>query len=500
MTASMGSAFAATQVANADALRQKLGLNAYAPGASLANIKIAILDNGFDGYLPGQGMLPDSTEVIEGPQNPEAPTNHGLGMAQIVWAMTGKAAAGPKFYLVNTNGFSNLKAAVDFVIKQGVDVVLYSEVWSFGSNFDGSGFINALVNKATSAGILWINAAGNYGGMVYNSAVIGHAEDLRFENRLDDNDLNVTLSWTDFSEDENYHATKDLDLFVYDDSDKLVASSELIQHGEAPPTDGTPSQLSGLARESISLRGLDRGTYHIKVVAKSDNFTATDHLRVLIKTERPGSVLFTDHTNGFEIMPPADNPNVFTVGERSDVSSAGPTLDGRNKPDALVDDATVSFTNGDQTRGSSNAAAMVAGAVVMMKADSAKWDFKTLSTYASELRVVSTTADLRPINLNLVNPAVIAMIPRGGTLMIHTNGHLVILSPVDPLELPVFKNAGAYRLNPDDVLAVNVVQNRWYGFTPAQEPYIMAPMIEFREYQTGVWMTPPPTSGAPATE
>src|ERR1700722_2803571 len=95
--------FAANEVANRDQLRQKFGLTAYNPGAALDTLKIAILDNGFQGYVPGTGLLPASTELIEGTVDPEAPTPHGLGMAQIVWAMTGQSATGPKFYLVNTN-------------------------------------------------------------------------------------------------------------------------------------------------------------------------------------------------------------------------------------------------------------------------------------------------------------------------------------------------------------------------------------------------------------
>jgi hypothetical protein len=497
-------AHAATEVANRDQLRQKFGLDAYSPGAALDTMKIAILDNGFQGYEPGKGLLPESTELIEGTHNPQAATNHGLGMAQIIWAMTGQNAAGPKFYLVNTNGFSNLKTAVDFVIAQKVDIVLYSQVWSFGDNFDGKGFINALVNKATAAGVLWINAAGNFGGMVYNGKVtqLENTTDhfmnykngqnyLAFENKLDENAVTITLTWTDFQETETYNSVKDLDLFVYDDKDNLVGSSTLIQKGQAPAEDGKPSQLSSYARETVSLASLDRGNYKIKVLDKSNNFVSTDQFRVLIEVTRPGTVVFTDHTSGYEVMPPADNASVFTVGEQTELSSVGPTVDGRNKPDTTIDDATVDFTNGDETRGSSNAAAIITGIVAEMKAMNSNIDFKALSNYASQLG--GNAADLRPVAVP-VNPKIVSWIPQGGRIMFAPNNHLVITTPVDPLQLPLFKNQNAYRKNPTDVLVLSVLDNTWHGFPASQEPLIAAPYVEFRMVQRGSWVTPSPNA------
>jgi hypothetical protein len=499
------SAFAATEVANADQLRHSLGLDAYASVIPSATLKIAILDNGFEGYEPGKGLLPDSAELIEGTHNPQSPTTHGLGMAQIIWAMTGKNAAGPKFYLINSNGFSNFKSAVDFVIQNKVDIVLYSQVWPFGGNFDGKGFINAQVNRATSAGAIWINAAGNYQNMIYNGEILSQVatdkfmkfdgtETLHFENKLDDNAVTITLSWTDFQDSEDYRATKDLDLFVYDDSGTLVGSSQLIQKGEAPPADGSASQLSSYARETVSLPTLGRGKYTIKVLMKSDNFVSADRMRVLIDNDQPGSVIFTDHTQGYEIMPPADNASVFTIGENSEISSLGPTLDGRAKPDALIDNATVSFTNGLETRGSSNAAALFAGIVVEMKSACATLDFNALETLTAKSRAATGASDLLPIDQSIINQLVMANVPAGGLVMIHPNGHLVVLTPMDPLELPLFKNGGAYRRDPSDVLFFSFYENRWYGFPKAQEPLIQAPLVEFRQMSASVWQTPAPAN------
>jgi hypothetical protein len=496
---------AATEVSNGDQLRQKFGLGPYT--TSPTSLKIAILDNGFLGYAPNQGLLPASTQLIEGPVDPEAQTSHGLGMAQIVWAMTGKNPAGPQFYLYNTNGFSNFKAAIDDVIAKNVDIVLYSQVWPFGDNFDGQGFINAQVNRATTAGILWINAAGNFGSMVYNGSVQDGASNfltyqngqsaLRFENKLDNNPVTITLTWNDFQDTETYNSKKDLDLFVYDSTGKQVGASQLVQSGIAPAADGSTPTLSSYARETVTLPGLDRGNYQIKVLDKSKNFVSSDSIRVLISVDNPDSLTFTDHTSGSEIMPPADNPNVFTIGEQTSASSMGPTADGRVKPDAIIDDATISFTNGETTRGSSNAAAIMTGIVAEIKASSPTLSFQSLSQYANSIRSSSgtNTSDLQPISTSLVNASILALIPQDGNIMIETNGHLVILCPEDPLTLPVFQNYGAYRFTPSDILTVNVLANAWHVFPITSESLILAPWVEFRQTQSGgTWVTPQPNS------
>jgi len=134
----LASAHATNEVSNREALRKQLGLTSYSVGSGLKDVKIAVLDNGFAGFAPGKGLLPDTAEFIDGPKNPPAPTPHGLAMAQIAWAVTGQAAAGPKFYLINANGFSNFKAAIDFVIANQVQIVIYSQIWAFGSNFDAA--------------------------------------------------------------------------------------------------------------------------------------------------------------------------------------------------------------------------------------------------------------------------------------------------------------------------------------------------------------------------
>lgn len=501
-------AFAINEVYEPEKIRENFGLNAYISSNKIKDIKIAILDNGFLGFQKDKKFLPPTAELIELTQIPQSPTSHGLAMAQIVWALTGKSELGPKFFLINTNGFSNLKAATEFVINQKVDFVLYSQTWPFGSNFDGTGFINALVTRVTQNGIIWINAVGNSGGMVYNGWVqkqqnptnewlqFDQKDYLRFENKLDENNVTVTLSWTDFQESESYNTTKDLDLFIYNDKDVLVGSSELIQKGEAPKP-GETSKLSSHAREVAQLNALDRGNYKIKIMVKSKNFESKDRFRVLLKSEK--ETIFTDKSIGGEIMPPADNPNVISVGFLNPISATGPTFDGRKKPEILLSDARVGFTNGEQVQGTSSAAALLTGVLAVLKSEAPNLNDKNLKKYISLLGQVEAQPDLIPGSLGTLSTWVKSFI----TLDIMANivvmrhrlqNYDVVLIPVDPLDIPAIKNAGAYKILPDDIIVASPSNQRWYTFPQAQSRQIKPPLVEFRKANMGqgIWKTPTP--------
>jgi len=84
------------------------------------------------------------------------------------------------------------------------------------------------------------------------------------------------------------------------------------------------------------------------------------------KVTRPVQLL--DASEEGELFPPADHPGAITVGDGTRFSSAGPTADGRSKPDVILEDSTAQLSNGEETTGSSNAAAYFAGVVAVMKA------------------------------------------------------------------------------------------------------------------------------------
>lgn len=404
----------AARIANADDIRERLGLKAGYAGVTTAveSIKVAVLDYGFDGVETGRPYLPPGFTLVEH-YDPgfvqkfnlgdpafrkgfDPGNRHGRVMAQAVWAVSGSRPKGPKFYLLNANGPTMLRRAVRYAIEQKVDVILFSGTFEGGGNGDGKGPIDRVVADAVAAGIIWVNASGNFGQRVYNGPVQilkdgylrlrdgSDVASLRFRNRVDENSVTVTLTWSDYRDQEDAGTDKDLDLFVEDWAGRRVGSSEKVQvsgdHASAANESRNP-------RERVVLDNLPavpevtndpEYAYRIRVRWRRGNFTASDRIRVLVTAKLDAfadptggpraAVEFIDASKSCELFPPADHPLVITVGEETPTSSKGPTLDGRSKPEVVLDDATLALTDGQVSAGSSNAAAIVAGAVVVLKA------------------------------------------------------------------------------------------------------------------------------------
>lgn len=391
-------------------VRQKLGLlPEYAAVPGIRAIKVAVLDYGFEGVDGKRAYLPANTVMVEhydagfvqrfglgdpAYRKPFVPGNtHGRLMAQLVWATTGNSPDGPQFYLLNANGPTLFRRAVRYAIEQKVDVILFSGTFEGAGNYDGRGPINAAVDEAITAGIIWVNAAGNDGGSVYNGPVnlgpdgflrfasVPDATGLRFTNRLDENAVTITLTWNDYRDTEDAGTDKDLDLIVTDGRGRVVGKSTLKQ---VPAGRVAGENETKNPRERVVLTDLPAAPageeYRIRVKANSANFGPRDRIRIVVTPARnmpitdPDTdksvvpVEFLDATHGGEIYPPADHPGVLAVGDTSRVSSVGPTADGRVKPDVILPGSVARFSNGEESVGSSNTAAYFAGVVAVMRA------------------------------------------------------------------------------------------------------------------------------------
>jgi hypothetical protein len=398
---------AVARVTDPDGARSRLGLLPdYARAPGIKNVKVAVLDSGFAGVDGKRPYLPADTVVVEhygadfvrkfglgDPefQKPLRPGDaHGRQLAQIVWAATGSAPEGPKFYLLNANGPTLFRRAVRLAIELKVDVILFGGTFEGAGNYDGRGPINAAVDEAVAAGIIWVNAAGNCGGMVFNGPVdVGPGGFVRFgpagttalrlKSRLDENAATLTLTWNDYRDAEDAGTEKDLDLFVEDAAGRVVGESKLKQVG--PGLAAGDGQTKN-PRERLTLTDLAATApgqeYRVRVRANTPNFGPRDRLRILLAPGRPPvpdagtkgpapSTELLDATRG-EIYPPADHAGVLTVGEPSASSAVGPTADGRVKPDVIASESVVRFTNGDELSGTSNAAAYFAGVVAVLRA------------------------------------------------------------------------------------------------------------------------------------
>lgn len=400
----------ASKLTNAESARRKLGLYASYPAVpTIGQVKVAILDSGFDRIDGQRPYLPKSAVLVEH-YDREFIAKHKLGepdfqksfvpgeahgrlMAQIVWAASGSSQFGPKFYLLNANGPTLFRRAVRYAIEQKVDVILFSGTFEGAGNFDGRGPINAVVDDALAAGIIWVNAAGNNGGTVFNGPVklddtgylkLRTGDDptaLRFANRLDENAVTITLTWNDYRDTEDAGTDKDLDLIVEDWLGRVVGESQLKQVPAGPPAAAGETKNP---RERVILTDLPAKPsgeeYRVRVKANSRNFGALDRIRILVSSARTAAlndpdsgktvvpVEFLDASKSGEMYPPADHAGVLAVGDSLAQSAVGPTVDGRLKPDVVLADSVARFSNGDESVGSSNAAAYFAGVVAVLRA------------------------------------------------------------------------------------------------------------------------------------
>lgn len=325
-------------------------------------IKIAILDNGFSDLSKALGnTLPQSVFYDENSYNPPAPTRHGTTMAELVYQLatgqdrTNPNHPGPQLQLYNSNGFSNFQESVQKAIAAQVDIILYAQIWEYGGNFNGQGFINRVVNEATGAGILWVNAAGNYRHRIWSGPVVsdgqrqiifGHdGTELSFRVSQPQTVVKTTLVWNDFSDDIEYATSQDLDFELLDRNGTVLATGDKRQSGSG--NKGT-AEWSAHAREVITTQ-LDPGVYRIRARRNSDNFDDKSWLRFMVQGE---SVELLGQSSANSILIPADNPTVITVGaEDYSNSSASPI-----KPDLALA-STVNLKSGRFIHGTSTAAA-----------------------------------------------------------------------------------------------------------------------------------------------
>jgi len=342
--------------------------NWHQAGAHCENQRIAIFDNGFLGLTDSLGKrLPPDLKVNKAPANAELQTAHGTKLAELIWAICSGSASyspdlkGPQLKLFNTNGFTNLTAGAE----EPVDIVLYSQVWEFGGNFDGKGFINALVNKVTSSPhkTLWVNASGNFGQSVWQGGVtFDHQKQVKlpFKDKYvrisvnsPETPVKLTLAWNDFTDSKDHRTRQDLDFFLEDGNQRVIASSTLKQDGDEH---AGQEGYSAYAREQMTTV-LGAGIYLIRVISNHpENFNGNSRLRI---AGDGAGVVFLDQTKEASVMIPADNPEVLTVGASDvDYSSSGIIQDSeRRKPEALAP-SIIEF-GGDKTfAGSSSAAAL----------------------------------------------------------------------------------------------------------------------------------------------
>jgi hypothetical protein len=375
-------AVAVPAITNLDAIEKFLKLKDFKNCKFGRPVRIAILDNSFFGYQTEVGKrLPADTQYFPGVPSDadrfEDKSMHGLFMAILVHQIVLKSGcqADYQLSLFNSNGLTKFTDAVNSVIRDGYDIVLYSQVWEYGGNGDSRGFVNAIVNKALDAGILWINAAGNFGRLMRiapvepmansggdwarfsaGSGKWSDAVKLRCKAEKDKTcPMRIVLTWNDFKDNPDIGTNKDLDLYLVDTYGEARESSTFRQSLESDANDPTARLFP---REFVTRMALP-GEYQIKVKIKSKNFASTDRLRI---TASGAGIEMLSPSIGETMLPPADNPRVLDVGALDD---PGTSISKKmNRPDVFLP-SVILLKDGSAPFSTSVAAAVAAGMSVL---------------------------------------------------------------------------------------------------------------------------------------
>lgn len=381
------------EITNWAQIDKNLKLSAYKGKKMRMKIKIAILDNGFNGYQTLLGNLLPKVDKETGFDNgkgsaaDENPSQslHGTFMALIASQVIARSGveADYEMKLFNAYGYTKFEDAVNKVIEQKFDVVLYSQVWEYGGNGDGKGFINALVSKATAAGIIWINAAGNFGHLTRTAQIDGKAESdgeyVVFKDRKGKITkgakvfckvakgqtcrARIVLAWNDFKDDSVTGTEKDLDLIVTDSKGKVVSKSERRQKLNTEGDKGAslfPREIADQNAAGTAPLDLEPGEYLVRAKVISKKFSASqDKLRI---TVGGFGVELADADREETLLPPADNPSVVIVGASDDFQTSRSAS--RKIPDILLP-SIIKLKDGSAPFSTSIAAAMAAGLTVI---------------------------------------------------------------------------------------------------------------------------------------
>ncbi len=346
----------------------------HARGIRGAGVKVAIIDVGFAGLSASQarGDLPLGlvTRDFTG-TGMETGLTHGTAVAEIVYDVAPAAT----LYLVKIGNEVDLDNAVTYCITEGVHIIVHALGWFNTSFYDGTGTIAQIVNRAVGAGILWVQAAGNFGrrhlGPTFADANADgwHDTDVTFTASAGERIL-IYLTWDSWPA-----SADDYDLYLFDPAGNLLASSTKTQAGAEQPT------------ERVFTTATSPGTYRARIqkVSGAAKRLALFSVYHDITPRDEASSLVTPADVEAALAVAAIGWQNYTIGPVQPYSSRGPTKDGRAKPDLSgPDNVTTGVSYYNPFPGTSAAAPHVAGVAALLKAEN-----PALSTSDLRARILS---------------------------------------------------------------------------------------------------------------
>jgi len=372
-----------------------IGATAYhSAGITGAGVKVAVIDLGFVGLTQAQarGDLPYSAvpHDLTG-MGISTGFSHGTAVAEVIHDI----APGAQLYLIKIADEVDLDQAVTYCLSNGIDVINHSLGWYNTNYYDGTGTIPDIARRATSGGILWVNAAGNEAESHWEGPFTDGNSDGWLDSSVSlyassGSQIVLYLTWNDWPA-----ASTDYDLYLYDPSSSIVASSTKYQTGVEEPT------------ESIHVTAAQSGTYTIRIQgAGSRSLELYSVYQNISPAIAASSVLAPANASEIVAVGAIHHAN-YTTGPQESYSSQGPTNDGRTKPDLVAPDNVTTGTSPYTTfPGTSGSAPHAAGAAALLLSQQ-----PTLSEPALRSLLLSNT------------------IPMGGSSNVYGNGRLFLQAP-----------------------------------------------------------------------
>jgi hypothetical protein len=337
-------------------------------GVDGTGTRVAVVDGGFESWASRAGTeLPSDTVADMSRCGGTGEGDHGTAVAEVVHDVAPDADV----LLVCIVDHIDFIDALDD-LPADVDVVNGSIGFTLVDRGDGSGEVSQAVARARDRGILYVAAAGNYGGLHRHQSATGDAPGNDLDDLVDlpgDDALTFTVApggqaFVSLQWDRWPTTALDLDLYLWENGSGVVGQSIAPQTGSQPPV-----ELATVANPSGSIR-----TYFVLV----DRWAGSGAPRLDLFFD--GDVIAVEAPTGSSISDPAVSPAALAVGAHcyldgvvEPFSSTGPTIDGRTKPDLSAPDGTSSSVYGAADGclgsgffGTSAAAPHVAGAAALL--------------------------------------------------------------------------------------------------------------------------------------